>query len=115
MNALQKVFEVLLPARAGEALSDWEKGKLVLEHFSVKTVSEELMLEALVALLLNTPAPAEEFSTLEPRISGRIDELVGIHVHMNEDCLQDVRSWLEAGMTMPYVKARIETQRTIAA
>lgn len=115
MNALQKVFEVLLPARIGETLSDWERGKLVLEHFSVKVVSEELMLEALIMLLLSTPAPAEEFSAFESRISGRIDELVGIHVHMNEDCLQDVRSWLEEGATMPQVKARIEAQRTIAA
>ena len=115
MNAIQKVFETLVPTRAEENLPDWEKGDLVLKYFNVKNVSEELVLEALIALLLTADMPAEKFAALEPRISGHIDELVSTHVHMNEDCLQDVRSRLEEGATLPYVKARIEAQRTVAA
>lgn len=114
MDAVSKVFTALLPARAGEPLSDWEKGKLILEHFNIEKVSEELMLEALITLLLSAHAPADEFESFVPRISGLIDELVGTHIHTDVDCLQDVRSWLEEGATLPYVRARTEAQRTVS-
>lgn len=113
MNSIKKVFAALLPERKRQPLTDWEKGKLILEHFSVRNVSEEAMLDALITLLLSVPAPADELSALQEKISGYIDELVGIHVHMNEVDLQDIQAWLESGATIGEVRARTLAQRSI--
>lgn len=97
MNSIQKVFEALFPERAEKPLTDWEKGTLIVDNFSIKSVRQEEMLDALVSLLLFTPPSSPDaFATYQGRMSGLVDELVGER-HLDEFDLESVRGWLAEG------------------
>ncbi|MDP3974905.1 MAG: hypothetical protein Q8P88_01290 [Candidatus Jorgensenbacteria bacterium] len=115
-NAIQRVFAALLPHRAEEPLTDWKKGVLMVENFSLKNVDEKTMLEALIMLLLTTsPSSPDSFTDYESRISGLIDELVGCHVHSSVEDLTDVSGWLAQGKDVAAIRALILANRKVPA
>lgn len=104
MNPIQKVFEALFPERAEEPLTDWEKGVLIVDNFSVKNVQQEDMLDALISLLLSTiPSSPDAFAAYQDRMSSLIDELVGER-HLDEFDLESVRSWLTEGKDIQTIR-----------
>lgn len=105
-NSVHKVFAVLYPSYAGPSLTEWDKGCLLLASQNHGRVSEEAILEALIALLLTTsPTTPESYTQEQPKISKLIDTVLGTHVH--ENTLEDVRGLLEEGKKMEEIRKHI--------